>query len=117
MMQCGEFKKTHSFDEEFHLDYDWGDPWKDIYISKDKYINDMLITAENEKQFRKIARDEFEKLFIKNWEILKQLKFLKGLNPIEKDEKALDELFELCKKKPKKFSSKKEYIKWVEKGE
>ena len=90
---------------------------KDIYNLQVQYNNDMDINLDIEKNVRKIVNEELEKLFLKNSDLTNSNIFLKATCPIEKDKNALDRLFEICKKKPKKFSSKKEYIKWVEKGD
>lgn len=86
---------------------------KDIYNLQVQYNNDMDINLDMEKNIRKIVNEEFEKIFLKNSDLINSNRFLKATCPIEKDSKAFDKLLELRKRTPKKLPTKKAYIKWI----
>jgi len=70
-----------------------------------------------EEKFEEYMKCEFEKEFKKHYSIdLKNDDFLKDIIPENEDQNAIDELLEICKKKPKKFKTKKEYLDWVDEG-
>jgi hypothetical protein len=83
---------------------------KSIYIGEDRYIGDMEIDATLERKLRQIVDERFEKLFLKNDEILNSSKYLVLSKPIKKDKNAFEKLIKMRERKTK-FLSKEEYIK------
>ena len=79
-----------------------------------KLNNDMKISNDMKQLLHDYVKEEFNKFISENKEKIYQMFLCKPDLVIKKDNKALEKLFKLSEKKPKNFSSKKEYIKWLE---
>jgi len=111
-----EFERKHpSIIEDVHVILSESDFFpKGIYISENRYNSGMEINSDVEKQLRKIINEEFEKLFLKNDELINSNRFLKTAFPTKKDINALAKLHNMRNRKPEGISTKRKYLKWLE---
>ena len=114
-----EFKKKHQFNDNIPGSTDGSnlsnivEITKGIYIHQNKYSSDMEINATLDEKIRRIVNEEFEKLFSVNEEFSSSERFLTKSSLIKKDPNAFERLIKMRQRKTK-FSSKKEYLKWLE---
>lgn len=91
----------------------WG---KSINMLENRIINDMEINNELKHFLQSFIRDEINNFFLLNKEKILQMILCKPDNAIKNDKKAYDNLIKLCDKTPKNFTTKKEYMLWLEQG-
>jgi len=114
---CLSIPSHYCFDDDDITNWLYG--WKCLNNIKETNYIGMKINLDDDikKEIKKLINFEFHRLFSQYSNFFNQITYVKNPVSIQKDENALDKLLELCNKKPKNFSSKKAYAKWVEKGD
>lgn len=107
----GEFEETLPHHRVFD-----SEERETIYIGKDKYKGVMEINAETKQELKIIIRDEIRKMLSREIDTINNNDLVRSLSPIQKNPRSFEKLVELCKNKPKRFSSHKEYLKFVDEG-